>query len=191
MKWASQAVYPGPNLSKRNLQHRVYPYLLRGLSIARPNQVWSIDITYIRLQRSWIYLTAVIDWYSRCILSWELDQTLAMDFVLEAVQRAFTVGGEPEIFNSDQGSHFTSSSYINLLKEHPSVQISMDSKGRALDNIRIERFWRSLKYEEVYLKDYETPREARNNISDYMMLYNHERPHQALDYKTPGSVYFQ
>src|SRR5699024_4178059 len=132
-----QAVYPGPNLSKRNLQHRIYPYLLRGLSIARPNQVWSIDITYIRLQRSWIYLTAVIDWYSRCILSWELDQTLAMDFVLETVRRAFTVGGEPEIFNSDQGSHFTSSSYINLLKEHPSVQISMDSKGRALDNIQI------------------------------------------------------
>jgi len=186
-----QAVYPGPNLSKRNLQHRIYPYLLRGLSIARPNQVWSIDITYIRLQRSWIYLTAVIDWYSRCILSWELDQTLAMDFVLETVRRAFTVGGEPEIFNSDQGSHFTSSSYINLLKEHPSVQISMDSKGRALDNIQIERFWRSLKYEEVYLKDYETPREAKNNISDYMMLYNHERPHQSLNYKTPGSVYFQ
>lgn len=173
-------------MSKRNLQHRVYPYLLRGLTIDPPNQVWSIDITYIRLHKSWMYLTSVIDWYSRCILGWELDQTLAMDFVLEAVQRAFTVGGGPDIFNSDQGNHFT----ISLLKEHPSVQISMDSKGRALDNIRIERFWRSLMYEEVYLKDYGTPREARNNIRDYMMHYNHERPHQSLNYKTPGSVYF-
>src|SRR5699024_3875880 len=186
-----QAVYPGPNLSKRNLQHRVYPYLLKGLVIDHPNQVWSIDITYIRLHRNWMYLTAVIDWYSRCIISWELDQTLDMDFVLKAVQRAFTVGAIPEIFNSDQGSHFTSSSYISMLQEHPSISISMDSKGRALDNIRIERFWRSLKYEEVYLKDYNTPREARNNIRAYMELYNHERPHQSLNYQTPGSVYFQ
>nr|WP_325053288.1 IS3 family transposase [Lentibacillus cibarius] len=177
--------------NKYNLQHRVYPYLLKGLVIDHPNQVWSIDITYIRLHRNWMYLTAVIDWYSRCIISWELDQTLAMDFVLKAVQRAFTVGGIPEIFNSDQGSHFTSSSYISLLQEHPSISISMDSKGRALDNIRIERFWRSLKYEEVYLKDYNTPREARNNIRAYMELYNHERPHQSLNYQTPGSVYFQ
>ncbi|TRM11447.1 IS3 family transposase [Lentibacillus cibarius] len=183
-----QAVHPGPNLSKRNLQHRIYPYLLRGRSITYPNQVWSIDITYIRLQSSWMYLTAIIDWFSRCIISWELDQTLEMDFVLEAVQRAFAIG-TPDIFNSDQGSHFTSSSYINLLKEHPSIQISMDSKGRALDNIRIERFWRNLKYEEVYLKDYATPRDARNNIREYMKTYNHERPHQSLNYKTPESVY--
>lgn len=184
-----QAIYPGPNLSKRNLQHHIYPYLLKGVTISRPDQVWSIDITYIRLQNNWMYLTAIIDWFSRCIISWELDQTLEMGFVLEAVRRAFTIG-TPDIFNSDQGSHFTSPKYINLLKEHPSVQISMDSRGRALDNIMIERFWRRLKYEEVYLKDYGTPREARNNIREYMTLYNYERPHQSLDYETPGFVYF-
>jgi len=184
-----QAIYPGPNLSKRNLQHRIYPYLLKGVNITRPNQVWSIDITYIRLQNSWMYLTAIIDWYSRYIISWELDQTLEIGFVLDTVKRAFTIA-IPEIFNSDQGSHFTSPKYINLLKEHPSIQISMDSKGRALDNIMIERFWRSFKYEEVYLKDYGTPREARRNIRDYMELYNEDRPHQSLDYKTPAAVYY-
>lgn len=160
------------------------------MTITYPNQVWSIDITYIRLQNSWMYLTAIIDWYSRYIISWELEQTLEMGFVLNAVQRAFTIG-TPEIFNSDQGSHFTSSKYINLLNEQPSIQISMDSRGRALDNIMIERFWRSLKYEEVYLKDYGTPREARKNIRDYMDLYNHDRPHQSLDYKTPSTIYFE
>jgi len=141
-----QAIYPGLNLSKRNLEHRTYPYLLKGVAINRPNQVWSIDITYIRLHNSWMYLTPIIDWFSRYIISWELDQTLAMDFVLDAVQQAFH-NGAPDIFNSDQGSHFTSPKYINLLKEYPSIEISMDSKGRALDNIMIERFWRSLKYE--------------------------------------------
>lgn len=185
-----QAIYPGPNLSKRNLQHRIYPYLLKGKAITRPKQVWSIDITYIRLQDHWMYLTAVIDWYSRYIISWELDQTLEMDFVLDAVQRALTVGS-PEIFNSDQGSHFTSPKYIDLLKAQPDTQISMDGRGRALDNIMIERFWRSLKYEEVYLKDYGTPREARLNIKDYIDFYNHERLHQALDYQTPGTIHFQ
>src|SRR5699024_7104326 len=135
-----------------------------------------------------MYLTAVIDWFSRCIISWELDQTMEMEFVLGAVRRAFTIG-TPDIFNSDQGSHFTSPKYINLLKEYPSVQISMDSRGRALDNIMIERFWRSLKYEEVYLKDYGTPREARNNIRDYMAFYNHERLYQSLDYQTPGTIH--
>ncbi|MEW9676070.1 IS3 family transposase [Lentibacillus sp. L22] len=184
-----QAIYPGPNLSKRNLQHRIYPYLLKGVNISHPNQVWSIDITYIRLHHSWMYLTAIIDWYSRYIISWELDQTLEMDFVLQTVQQAFTVN-TPEIFNSDQGSHFTSPKYIHLLKEHPSIQISMDAKGRALDNIMIERFWRSLKYEEVYLKDYDIPRQARSNINNYMDFYNHERPHQSLDYQTPASIYF-
>lgn len=184
-----QAVYPGPNLSKRNLEHRVYPYLLKGVNITRPNQVWSIDITYIRLNHSWMYLTAIIDWCSRFILSWELDQTLEMDFVLEAVQQAFTFG-TPDIFNSDQGSHFTSPKYVYLLKEYPSIQISMDSKGRALDNIMIERFWRSLKYEEVYLNDYEMPKEARTGIRDYINLYNYQRPHQSLNYQTPATIYF-
>lgn len=183
-----QAVYPGPNLSKRNLQHRIYPYLLKGVNINYPNHVWSIDITYIRLQRSWMYLAAVIDWYSRYVISWELDQSLEIGFILDAVQRAFSIA-KPVIFNSDQGSHFTSPKYINLLYSKE-VQISMDSKGRALDNIIIERFWRNIKYEEVYLKDYESPREARINIRDYIDFYNYNRPHQSLDYKTPSSVYF-
>lgn len=183
-----QAVYPGPNLSKRNLQHRIYPYLLKGVNINYPNHVWSIDITYIRLQRSWMYLAAVIDWYSRYVISWELDQSLEIGFILDAVQRAFSIA-KPVIFNSDQGSHFTSPKYINLLNAKE-VQISMDSKGRALDNIIIERFWRNIKYEEVYLKDYESPREARINIRDYIDFYNYNRPHQSLDYKTPSSVYF-
>ncbi|MCU9602312.1 IS3 family transposase [Pallidibacillus thermolactis] len=177
-----QAVYPGPNLSKRNLQHRIYPYLLKGVNINYPNHVWSIDITYIRLQRSWMYLAAVIDWYSRYVISWELDQSLEIGFILDAVQRAFSIA-KPVIFNSDQGSHFTSPKYINLLNSKE-VQISMDSKGRALDNIIIERFWRNIKYEEVYLKDYESPREARINIRDYIDFYNYNRPHQSLDYKT-------
>jgi len=134
-----QAVYPGANLSKRNLEHRVCPYLLKSMNITRPNQVWSIDITYIRLHHSWMYITAIIDWYSRYIISWELDQTLAMDFALDTVRQAFNYGS-PDIFNSDQGSHFTSPRYINLLREYPSIQISMDSKGSALDSIMIERF---------------------------------------------------
>ncbi|MDA3130317.1 IS3 family transposase [Aliibacillus thermotolerans] len=183
-----QAVYPGPNLSKRNLQHRIYPYLLKGVNINYPNHVWSIDITYIRLQRSWMYLAAVIDWYSRYVISWELDQSLEIGFILDAVQRAFSIA-KPVIFNSDQGGHFTTPKYINLLNSKE-VQISMDSKGRALDNIIIERFWRNIKYEEVYLKDYESPREARINIRDYIDFYNYNRPHQSLDYKTPSSVYF-
>jgi len=184
-----QAIYPGPNLSKRNLEHRIYPYLLKGVNITRPNQVWSIDITYIRLHHSWMYLTAIIDWYSRYIISWALDQTLAMDFVLDTVRQAFTVR-MPEIFNSDQGSHFTSPKYIELLKTFPSIQISMDAKGRALDNIMIERFWRSLKYEEVYLKDYGSPKDARSSIRDYIYRYNHVRPHQSLNYHTPVSMHF-
>lgn len=143
-------IVPGPNLSKRNQQHHTYPYLLKGLTVQSPNHVWGIDITYIRLQRSWMYLVAVIDWYSRYVVSWELDQTLEIDFVVEAVQRALSQQN-PTILNSDQGSHFTSPKYINLLKEHD-INISMDGKGRALDNIITERLWRSIKYEEVYLK---------------------------------------
>ncbi|GAB4074302.1 hypothetical protein GCM10028778_18050 [Barrientosiimonas marina] len=184
-----QAIYPGPNLSKRNLQHRIYPYLLKGVKVRHPNQVWGIDITYIRLQKSWMYLTAIIDWYSRFIISWALDQTLEMDFVLQAVDQAFSQA-KPVIFNSDQGSHFTSSQYIQRLKDQ-TVQISMDGKGRALDNIITERFWRNLKYEEVYLKAYETPREARFNIREYINFYNHERPHQSLSYETPATMYYE
>lgn len=183
-----EAIYPGPNLSKRDLQHRIYPYLLRGLAIDRPDHVWGIDITYIRLFCGWMYLVAIIDWYSRYIVSWELEQSLEISFVLEAVKKAFAES-QPLIFNSDQGSHFTSDKYLDLLKDR-GVKISMDGKGRAIDNIFTERFWRSLKYEEVYLKDYSSPREARTSIADYIRFYNHERPHQSLNYLAPGKVYY-
>lgn len=183
-----RAIYPGPNLSKRAHQHAVYPYLLRGLKIEHPNQVWGVDITYIRLRSGWMYLFAVLDWYSRFVVSWQLDLTLEIGFVLEAMHAALTVA-TPTICNSDQGSHFTSPQYIALFDDKP-VQISMDGKGRAIDNIFTERLWRSVKYEEVYLKDYASPREARTGISDYLAFYNHQRLHQSLDYRTPASVYF-
>ncbi len=180
-------ISPGPNLSKRNQQHKVYPYLLSNLKITRPDQVWGIDITYIRLQKGWVYLVAIMDWYSRYVISWEMDLTLEIYFVLEAVKRALTQS-RPEIMNSDQGSQFTSPQYIEILK-NAGVQISMDSKGRATDNIFIERLWRSLKYEEVYLNKYTSPREARQRIAGYMDFYNHRRPHQSLNYQTPAELY--
>lgn len=181
------AIYPGPNLSRRNHKHSVYPYLLNNLTASYPNHVWGIDITYIRLRHGWMYLVAIIDLYSRYIISWELSQTLEIDFVLIAVKRALSQG-KPSIWNSDQGSHFTSPKYIELLKE-AHIQISMDGKGRATDNIFIERFWRSLKWENVYLRDYQTPREARNGITEYIRYYNNERPHQSIDYCTPSKLY--
>lgn len=182
-------ICPGPNLSKRCLEHRVYPYLLRGLVVEGPNHVWGIDITYIRLRGGWMYLVALLDWYSRYVLSWELDQTLELPFVLDAVKRAFRMA-KPHILNSDQGSHFTSPHYVELLQS-AQVQLSMDGKGRALDNIFVERLWRSVKYEEVYLRDYESPREARLGLARYFKFYNHQRPHQALNYQTPAQVYHQ
>ena len=181
-------ICPGPNLSKRDAEHRIYPYLLRHLTIDHPNQVWGIDITYIRLVTGWLYLVAVLDWYSRYVLSWELDQTLEMPFVLAAVQGALAQA-QPEIWNSDQGSHFTSPQYTDLLKA-ANIQISMDGRGRALDNILTERLWRSVKYEEVYLHDYANPKEARHGLSRYFDFYNQERLHQALDYRTPATLYF-
>jgi putative transposase len=181
------AIYPGPNLSRRNHKQSVYPYLLNNITASYPNHVWGIDITYIRLRHGWMYLVAIIDLYSRYIISWELSQTLEIDFVLTAVQRALSQG-KPVIWNSDQGSHFTSPKYIELLKD-ANVQISMDGKGRATDNIFIERFWRSLKYENVYLRDYQTPREARIGITEYIRYYNDERPHQSIDYCTPSKLY--
>jgi len=180
-------ICPGPNLSKRNLKHHVYPYLLRGLTITAPNHVWGIDITYIRLTRGWAYLVAIIDWYSRFVVSWEMDQCLEMPFVLDTVRQGFTFG-QPIILNSDQGSHFTSPAYITLLQA-AEVQISMDGKGRATDNIFTERLWRSLKYEEVYLNEYASPRQAREGINRYLAFYNYTRPHQSLNYKTPAEVY--
>lgn len=180
-------VSPGPNLSKRNLAHKIYPYLLRGVKAIHPNHIWSVDITYIRLEHGWMYLVAVIDWYSRYIVSWELDQTLEIDFVLKATKTALGQA-KPEIWNSDQGSHFTSPQYTDILKE-AGIKISMDGKNRALDNIYIERFWRTLKYHEVYTKEYATPREARNEIRKFIHKYNHERPHQSLRDHTPAELY--
>jgi len=181
-------ITPGPNLSKRREAHRIYPYLLANLKVTRPNQAWAIDITYIRLRTAWLYLVAVLDWFSRYVISWELDQTLELPFVLKAVQQALAQA-TPEIWNSDQGSHFTSPQYTELL-EAAHVQISMDGRGRALDNIFVERLWRSVKYEEVYLHEYATPREARQGLARYFEFYDHERPHQALGYHTPAAVYF-
>jgi putative transposase len=183
------AIYPGPNLSKRNHQEGVYPYLLRNITSAYPNHIWGIDITYIRLHAGWMYLVAILDWYSRYVVSWELDQTLEMPFVLTTVQRALGQA-VPLICNSDQGSHFTSPQYCQLLQA-ANVQISMDGKGRALDNIFTERLWRTVKYEEVYLHDYTSPREARQALTRYFEFYNQERPHQALENQTPAEVYFQ
>jgi len=182
-----EAIYPGPNLSQRRLDGAKHPYLLRNLTISEPNMVWGIDITYIRLRRSWMYLVAVMDLYSRFVLSWQMDDTLEMPFVMDAVDRALAIA-TPTIWNSDQGSHFTSPLYLNRLST-AGVQISMDGKGRAMDNIFVERLWRSLKYEEVYLKEYTTPRQARDGVGNYLHFYDHQRKHQALGYRTPAEVY--
>lgn len=181
------AIYPGPNLSRRQHKEHVFPYLLRNLTIDTPNHVWGIDITYIRMQKGWMYLVAVLDWYSRYVISWELDHTLEMPFVISAVQRALSIA-RPMIWNSDQGSHFTSPQYLQLLQQ-AQVKISMDSKGRALDNIFTERLWRTVKYEEVYLHDYTSPREARHHLNNYFEFYNQKRLHQSLEYRTPAEVY--
>lgn len=182
-------IAPGPNLSKRNQEHKLYPYLLRGLAISRPNQVWGIDITYIRLAAGWMYLVAILDWFSRFVVSWELDQTLEMDFVLQALECALQKA-RPDICNSDQGSQFTSPQYTDRLLAE-GVRISMDGRGRAMDNIFTERLWRTVKYEEVYLKEYTSPRLARHSLTGYLDFYNYQRPHQSLDYQTPAHVYFQ
>jgi putative transposase len=161
---------------------------LRHVTAAYPNHVWGVDITYIRLRAGWLYLVAVLDWHSRYVVSWELDQTLEMPFVLDAVDRALAQA-TPTIWNSDQGSHFTSPQYLERLQQ-AQVQISMDGKGRALDNIFTERLWRTVKYEEVYLHDYAHPQEARQYLARYFDFYNHRRIHQALDYLTPAQIYF-
>lgn len=181
-------ICPGPNLSQRNQEHRVYPYLLRQVTAAYPNHVWGIDITYIRLQKGWLYLVAVLDWFSRYVVSWQLDDTLDIDFVLVAVDQALA-DQKPIIWNSDQGSHFTSPQYTQRLLA-ADVQISMDGKGRALDNIFTERLWRTVKYEEVYLHDYQTPKQARIGLTEYFDFYNYRRPHQSLAYLTPAEVFF-
>ena len=180
-------IYPGPNLSKRNHQHRVYPYLLRNLEIVRNNQVWQTDVTYIRLRGGWVYLTALIDVHSRMIVDWELSTTMDSGFILIMLKRTFA-RVKPEILNSDQGSQYTSDNYIETVKE-AKVAISMDGRGRATDNAYIERFWRTLKQQEVYLHEYSSPKEARNRIAAFIESYNYFRPHQGLNGKTPGQVY--
>lgn len=182
-----EAIYPKPRLSQPGVGHQIYPYLLRGVNIERPNQVWSTDITYIRLARGFIYLVAIIDWYSRYVLSWEVSTSLESEFCLSALERSLHLG-KPEVFNSDQGSQFTSLAFTGILKEHQ-VAISMDGRGRALDNVFVERLWRSVKYEEVYLKDYQTVPQAIAGLKRYFQFYNAVRPHQSLDYKTPAAIY--
>jgi putative transposase len=180
-------IAPGPNTSKASPEHTIYPYLLRHVSANYPNHIWGIDITYIRLRGGWMYLVAILDWFSRFVIAWELEQTLELHFVLTAVDRALKQA-TPTIWNSDQGSHFTSPQYLDRLLS-AGVQISMDGRGRAADNIFTERLWRSVKYEEVYLNDYASPREARYGLAGYFHFYNFERPHQALAYQTPAQVY--
>ena len=181
------AIYPKPNLSKASKRHKVYPYLLRGVRILRPNHVWSTDITYIRMNAGFIYLTAVIDWYSRYVLSWRLSNSLETEFCLEALEEALSIGC-PEIFNTDQGAQFTCEKFTTVLIRRE-IAISMDGKGRALDNVFVERLWRSVKYEEVYIKNYENVSDAYCNLEKYFTYYNTQRLHQALGYKRPIEVY--
>ena len=185
-----EAVYPKfkPNTSQANEQHRKYPYLLKGLTIIRPNQVWGTDITYIKLETGWCYLIAFIDWFSRYVISWEVSPTLEIPFCLIALDRALKTA-VPEINNSDQGSHFTSEQFIQPLL-NKNVKISMDGRGRCMDNIFTERLWRTVKYENVFLKSYRTIGEANLGLTEYFQFYNTKRPHQSLDYQTPTAVYF-
>lgn len=182
-----EAIYQRPNTSRPSPAHQVYPYLLRGLAITRTNQVWAADITYIPMARGFLYLVAIMDWYSRYVLAWRVSNTLETDFCVDALEEALGKG-TPEIFNTDQGSQFTSEAFTKVLRQH-GIQISMDGKGRCMDNIFVERLWRSVKYEEVYLKAYQNVPEAKAGIGAYLRLYNEERPHQALDYQTPCQMF--
>jgi len=183
-----EAIYQKPNTSRRHPDHKVYPYLLRGLIIDRPNQVWCADITYIPMAKGFLYLVSVMDWFSRRVLSWRLSITMETDFCVDALCEAMDRHGRPEIFNTDQGVQFTSAAFLDELSGQ-GVRISMDGKGRFLDNIFIERLWRSLKYEEVYIKAYDSVAEARQGIGAWFGFYNGKRPHQALDYRTPRAVH--
>jgi putative transposase len=182
-------IHPQPNLSKRLHAKYVRPYLLRGLDIHRPNHVWGVDITYLRMGKGFMYLFTIIDWFSRKVVDYELSSTLEKGFVMTCLKRAFR-RCKPEIINSDQGSHFTNADYLNLLAEHE-IQVSMDGKGRATDNSRTERFFRALKYECIYLNEFENPRELRKGIKRYVTFYNTDRPHQSLDYATPDRIYYE
>lgn len=183
-----EAIYPKPNLSRPDNSARKYPYLIRNLEINRPDMVWCTDITYIRLTKGFAYLTVIMDWHSRYVISWELSNTLDCDFCVSALERALMKGRCPDIFNSDQGVQFTSNDFTDVLKGR-GIQISMDGRGRAMDNIFVERLWRSVKYEEVYMHDYLTMQEAYEGLKKYFEYYNNERQHQSLGYRTPREVY--
>lgn len=184
-----QAIRPRKNTSKPNPQNPVYPYLLKKKKIFYPNQVWSTDITYVKAYGSWFYLTAIMDWYSRYVLNFQLSQNLESDFCVQNLEKALKTA-VPKIHNSDQGSQFTSYDYTDILKKKD-IQISMDHRGRCFDNIFVERLWRTVKYEEIYLKDYQSFEEAEISLKNYFDIYNHRRPHQSLKYKTPAEIYFQ
>ena len=188
-KMGIEALYRKPNLSRRHEAHPIYRYLLRDLKIDRPNYVWATDITYIPMRRGFVYLIAVIDWYSRKVLSWRLSNTMTTDFCLDVVRDAISRYGKPEIFNTDQGSQFTSHEFTQLLKDNE-IRISMDGKGCWRDNVFVERLWKSVKYEEVYLKAYDSVSDAKANLGVYLDFFNTRRPHQSLDGKTPDTIYY-
>lgn len=183
-----QAIYPKPRLSQAGPGHKIYPYLLKGVSIQRPNQVWGTDITYVRLRRGFVYLVAIMDWFSRYVLAWEVSVTMETSFCLSALGWALRQG-KPEIFNSDQGSQFTSLEFTQRLQDE-GIRISMDGRGRVFDNIFVERLWRTVKYEEIYLKDYQSVGEAIAGLDGYFAFYNRERLHQALRYQTPAAIHY-
>lgn len=183
------AIYCKPNLSKPHPDHKKYPYLLRNVKIVRVNQVWSTDITYVRLKNGFVYLTAIIDWYSRYVLAWRLSTTLEPAFCTEALEEALAKYGKPEVFNTDQGSQFTCYDFISVLKKNK-IKISMDGRGRALDNVFVERLWRTVKYENIYLKDYGSVLECHDGLKDFFHRYNNRREHQSLGYQFPAQVYF-
>ena len=179
---------PGPNTSRPHPEHKIYPYLLRGVPVVRPNQVWSTDITYVRLERGFVYLTAIIDWYSRKVLAWRISNTLDSSFCVECLEQALQLYGTPEIFNTDQGCQFTSEAFTSVLTAQ-GISISMDGRGRALDNIFVERLWRSVKYEDIYLKSYASVTALTLGLTEYFEFYNTERMHQSLGNRTPINVY--
>jgi putative transposase len=188
-KMGLSAIYPKPKLSKKDAAHSKYPYLLRNVRIIRPDQVWSTDITYIRMQQGFLYLVAILDWFSRYVLSWRLSNSLDTSFCIEALEEALEKGC-PDIFNTDQGSQFTSDDFTGILRGK-GIAISMDGRGRAFDNIFTERLWRTVKYEEVYIKGYQVPRDAQTGLGEYFPFYNNRRYHQALAYKTPHEVHYE
>jgi putative transposase len=189
MRMGISAIYPKKRLSFPNKQHKIYPYLLRNVAITRVNQVWSTDITYIRLKNGYVYLMAIVDWYSRYVLSWRLSTTLDAGFCVDALKEAIAVYGTPEIFNTDQGSQFTCDDFIQVLKNNK-IKISMDGKGRALDNVFVERLWRTVKHEDIYLKEYRTVKECKQGLTRFFHRYNNRREHSSLDYYCPEQIYF-